>query len=428
MHALITRQRIARLGGFASTQLAVQLIGFGSGIVLVRYMAQVQYGYYTLALSMVSIAVILTDLGLATAVMAIGGRAMAQASRNRSALGQLIVDANVLHRRLAWLSFGLLIPCFVVLLLRQQAAPWQVAALTVTIVATAVLSARAGVALSIARLLGHIGIQQKLDLGVNVVKLGLLVAATWLVLDATVASLVNLGVAAASFFMLARHLDTHTDLPAQPSGAHAAALRQHLWKQAPNSVYYVLSSQLALWLIGIFGTAERVAEIGALSRLAALFTVIGAVSAALVYPYFARQDDPAQIAAGFTTVNVFYATLLASLLAVATAFPAPILWVLGGSYGGLHAELVWMVAAATLTAWGGSIYSIGCARGWVLPVGLAASTGLVATAVAASAVDVSTVRGSYMINTATGLVSTLVAFGYFYRQLRRHVRLKTVTP
>jgi hypothetical protein len=190
----------------------------------------------------------------------------------------------VLHRRLAWLSFGVLIPCFVVLLLRQQAAPWQVAALTVTIVATAVLSARAGVALSIARLLGHIGIQQKLDLGVNVVKLGLLVAATWLVLDATVASLMNLGVAAATFFMLARHLDTHTDLPAQPSGAHAAALRQHLWKQAPNSVYYVLSSQLALWLIGIFGTAERVAEIGALSRLAALFTVIGAVSAALVYP------------------------------------------------------------------------------------------------------------------------------------------------
>lgn len=422
--ALITRQRLARLGSFATTQVAVQLIGFGSGIVLVRYMEQSQYGYYTLALSMASIAVILTDLGLATAVMAIGGRFLGQ----RVALGQLVAEANVMHRRMAWAVFALLLPCFVWLLLRQKVAPWQVAALTVTIVATAALNARSGLALQMARLLGHVALQQKLDLGVNLVKLGLLMAATWLVLDATVACLVNLGVAAAGFVVLTRHLDKHIDLPARPDAGHAPALRAHLWKQAPNSVYYVLSSQLALWLIGVFGSAERVAEVGALSRLAALFTVISAVSAALVLPYFARQDGPAELASGFASVNAFYALLLASLVAVAMAFPAPILWVLGSGYGALRSELVWMVLAATLSTWGGTVYSIGCARGWVLPVGLSISTGVLATVVAASAVDVSTVRGSFIINTATGLVSTVVALGYFSWQLRRHARLKALTP
>ncbi len=424
MTALITRQRIARLGSFASTQLAVQVIGFGAGIVLVRYMEQAQYGYYTLAVSMASIAVILTDLGLATAVMAIGGRLTGQ----RRALGDMVSDANALYRRMAWVPFFMLTPCFVVLLMRQHAAPWQIAALAVTIVATAALSARAGVALSVTRLLGHAGLQQKLDLGVNLVKLGLLMAATCFFLDATVACLVNLGVAAAGFVVLTRHLGVHIDLPQHPTGSHASALRKHLWKQAPNSIYFVFSSQMALWLIGVFGSTERVAEMGALSRLGALFTVIGAVSSALVLPYFARQDGRSELASGFVSINLFYAAVLASLVILAIAIPEPILWVLGSGYGGLHSELVWMVVASTFAAWGGTIYSVGCARGWVLPVWLTVSTGVLATVAAASAVDVSTVRGSFMINTANGLVGTVVAVGYFAWRLRGHARQQATTP
>lgn len=420
MKGLITRQRLTRLTSFASTQLAVQLIGFAAGILLVRHLAQAQYGYYTLAISMASIAVILSDLGLATATMAIGGRLSGQGA----ALGHLVADANVIHRRLAWVSLIVVIPCFVLMLMRQQAAPWQVAALSVLIVATAALNVRAGIALSIARLLGHNGLQQKLDLGINLAKLALLMAASWWVLDATVACVVNLAVAAAYFVVLTRHLDVHIELPAQPTAVHATALRQHLYKQAPNSVYFVLSSQLALWLIGFFGSAERVAEVGALSRLAALFTVIAAVSAALVLPYFARHDGHAELRAGFAGINVFYAALLALLCAVAVLFPAPILWVLGGNYGALHTELVWMVVASTFAAWGGTLYSIGCARGWVLPIGLTVSTGLLATIAAASLVDVSTVRGGFIINTVTGATSTVVAFAYFSWQLKRHLRLK----
>jgi len=414
--ALITRRRIARLGSFASAQVAVQLIGFGSGIVMVRYMAQAQYGYYTLAVSMVSIANILTDLGLATAVLAIGGRFATQ----RGTLGHLVADANALHRRLAWLSFGVMIPCFVFLLLRQHAAPWQVAALTVLIVATAALNVRAGLALSIARLLGHVSLQQKLDLAINVTKLCLLMAATWIALDATVACLVNLGAAAGYWVVLSRHLDKHIELPVLAAGVHAQALRAHVWKQAPNSVYFVLSSQIALWLIGVFGSAERVAEVGALGRLGALFTVVGAVSAALVLPYFARSHRPADVRSGFVAINLFYAAVMASLVALAVVFPAPILWVLGGAYGALQSELVWMIAASTLSAWGGTIYGIGCARSWVMPVSLSVSTGLLATAVAASLVDVSSVRGSFMINAATGLVGMVAACGYFAWNLRRH--------
>ena len=416
MAGLINRGRVTRLASFASTQLVVQIIGFGAGVVMVRHMEQVQYGYFTLALSMVNIANILSDLGLATAVLATGGRLVGQ----RGTLGQLVRDAHLIHRGLALVSFGVLVPCFVVLLLRQHAPAWQVAALTLLIVVSALLNVRNGVALSIARLLGHVVLQQKLDLAVNLAKLMVLMLATWLVLDATAACVVNFAAAVVYFVVLRGHLTASVGALPAVSGEHAAALRKHLWKQAPNSVYFVLSGQLAVWLVGIFGNAERVAEVGALGRLGALFTVTGVVSAALVFPYFARQDTPAALNVGFAGVNGFFAGVLAVLVALASVFPAPILWVLGSRYGALHAELVWMIAAATLSAWGGTLYGVGCARGWVMPVSLSIATGVLATALAASSVDVSTVRGSFMINAATGLVGTLTAFVYVGWQLRRH--------
>ena len=98
------------------------------------------------------------------------------------------------------------------------------------------------------------------------------------------------------------------------------------------------------------------------------------------------------------------------------------LWILGPGYAGLHQELLWMLVASTLWTWGDTLYSMGCARGWVLPVGVSVSTGTVALLAAAAAVDVSTVRGTFMVNAASGVVSTVVAFAYFAWQLRRHAR------
>ncbi|MBY0468996.1 MAG: hypothetical protein K2Q07_08480 [Burkholderiaceae bacterium] len=420
MAALLTRQRLGRLTGFASTQLAVQLIGFGVGIVLVRCMTQPQYGYYTLAISMASVANILTELGLATAVMALGGRLLGQPQ----ALGALVSDANALHRKLAGWSFAALMPCCAWLLMRQQAPTWQVAVLTVLIIAAAALNVRVGIALSIARLSGHTALQQKLDLRINAAKLVAVLLLASVALDATVACLLNLAVAVAYFVSLRRYLAGQVEAPALATGQHLAALRRHLWQQAPNSIYFVLSSQLAVWLIGVFGSAERVAEVGALGRLGAGFAVIGSVSAALVLPYFARHDGPVELMAGFVSVNAFYAALLALLLSLATAFPATILWVLGGTYGGLQSELVWMILASTLATWSGTVYSIGCARGWVMPLWLVVSTGVAATAVAASLVDVSTVRGSFQINTAMGGVGVVAAVAYFAWKLRHHAQLK----
>lgn len=420
MTGLVTPRRLARLGGVASAQVGVQLLGFAAGVVLVRHMEQVQYGYYTLALSMASVGVILTDLGLASAVMAIGGRLLGQ----RDALGHLVTDAHLLHRHLSLLSWVVLVPCFFAMMLNQHATLGQASLLVALTLACTVLNVRSGVAQTVLRLLGRVGCLQRLDLAVNAAKLGVVMLAAVVALDAGVALLVNLGVAAATWWMLRRHMAGYVDLKPVSAGGHTEALLKQVRQQAPNAIYFVLSSQVAVWLIGIFGNAQRVAEVGALGRLAALFSVLGAVTAALVLPYFARRQSTEDLLSGFVGLNVFYAALLTLLLALAMAYPSAALWVLGGNYAGLQSELVWMVAAATLAAWGGTLYGLGCARGWVVPFGWVAGAGGLSTALAASLVDVATVRGGFVINTATAATGAAVSFLYFSWQVRRCARLK----
>lgn len=418
MATLINRHRVTRLTGFASAQLVVQLLAFAGGLVVVRHMELAQYGYFTLALSLAGVATTLGDLGLATAVMAQGG----PLARQPLALGQLLADAGRQHVRMAALASAVLLPFALALLLRQHAPLWQALALALLVAMVAVLNVRAGLALSVARLLGHVGLQQKLELGLGCAKLAALLLASWLMLDATVASAVNVAAAAAAVWVLRGHMARHAPAPERAAGLHLPALRRQVWQQAPNAIYYVLSSQIAVWLIGIFGSAERVAEVGALGRLGALFSLIGAVSATLVLPYFARRESGAELSSGLVAINGFFALLLASLLALAWTVPEVLLWVLGAHYAGLHNELCWMLTASTLAAWGGTLYSIGCARGWVMPFWLVAGSGVLATAGAALSVDVSTVRGSYLINTVTALTATVVALVYLVLQLRRHAR------
>lgn len=415
-----TLHRLRQLLTVASAQSAVQLIGFVAGIVLVRYMAPVDYGYFTLAVSLLGAANVLTDLGLAAAVMACGGRLLAR----HEGLSPLLADANDLHRRLASWTLPLLVPCFAWLLHRLGAPLWQVTALTVLVMAIAFCNVRSLLMLSVVRLAGHVARPQQIELAVNLAKLTLYGAAVWLALTAPLALLVLFGAGLAQLVLLSRLLDNRAATTPGEAGTHTPALGDHVRRQAPNAIYFVFSSQIAVWLIGLFGNAEQVAQVGALGRLAAVFAIVAAVSAALMQPYFARRRSSAELLNVFASVNGFFALILVGLVALAARFPQALLWVLGGHYGGLHTELVWMIVSATLSAWGGALYSLGTVRGWIPPAWLSAVGGIAAAIVAASLVDVSSVRGAYLINTAIAAVGCAIAFGHLALRLRRHTRLE----
>lgn len=412
--ALVTRRRMARLGGFASAQLVVQIIGFASGITLVHCLDQTQYGYYTLAISMVGLANVMLDLGLSTAVLAQGGPLHGNPQR----LGGLLDDAFRIKGRMLMLGSLLLIPAFAAMFFKQGVEWHQVIALSSLVAGCTFFNVHNAVALSMVRLRGDLSMQQRLDVGVNLGKLLLVLAAARVFLDASMAMLLNVAATAAMFWLLRRYLTVHFKHGGGARDAHTAALWGFIRRQAPNSIYYCLIGQISIWLVGLLGNAERVAEVGALGRLAALFTVIGAVVGALVQPYFARANSSRELIDGFIAVNAFFLVLTLSLVVVGLLFPQALLWVLGHRYADLTDAVVWMVLSSSLSAWSGTLYAVGAARGWVVSSLWMVSTGILTLAMSACTLDVSTVIGNFMMGSAVAMVALLLTFGTVSLRLR----------
>ena len=205
MTGLITKRRLSRVAGFTSAQVVLQLIGFSSGIVLVRHMASAQYGVYTLSISMLGVANVLLDLGLGTAVLASGGPLYREPNR----IGSVVADAWRLHARLVVIGAIVLVPAFAVMFAWQGLPIAQVATLSLMTIGCSTLTVRNVIAQSIVRLRNDLAVQQRLEIGVHAGKLLAVVAASLVLLDATVAIALNLAAAAAMFWLLQRYLIRH---------------------------------------------------------------------------------------------------------------------------------------------------------------------------------------------------------------------------
>jgi O-antigen/teichoic acid export membrane protein len=407
---LLSAARLAKLARFAGAQVVVQALGLVAGLMLVRAMAQTDYGHYTLAMSMVGLANVLLGLGLPGAVLTHGGPLHA----DKAPLSRLVADALVLQRWLAWGGALLLLPGFAAMFVHQGVMTADVVALTLLVLGTSVLNVFSAIAMSVVRIKADTRTQQRLEIAVNLGKLLFVAGAVLIYLDARVAVVVNLGAAAAVYVLLQRQIGRHLDPAVVSSGERRSDLLDYVRRQAPNSIYYCLSGQAAVWVVGILGPVQSVAEVGALGRLAMLFVVLGAIVAGLVQPYFARATDRQAVVAGFGVVNGLFAALTALLVAGALAWPQLLLWILGPNYGHLETELVWMVLGSALGAWSGAVYAIGAARNVIVPAAWVIPVGLGAIVVSAWQLDVSQVSGSLQMTAASAgciLVLTLAFVG-----------------
>src|SRR5256886_12272670 len=61
------------VGKFAMVQAFVQLLGFSSGILLVRTLEQREYAYFTIANTMQATINLLADIGISVGLVSIGG-------------------------------------------------------------------------------------------------------------------------------------------------------------------------------------------------------------------------------------------------------------------------------------------------------------------------------------------------------------------
>src|ERR1051325_4044588 len=151
--------RAKMLGKFVSVQVVVQVLGFASGLLLVRSLAQKEYAYFTLANSMLGTMGILADSGVGIGLTSIGGKVW----QDRQRFGQLINTALRLRRSLALIAASVVAPVLMGLLTNNGASRWYAATLTLAVLLALNYQLLAGVLDIVPRLHSQVGRLQRLD-------------------------------------------------------------------------------------------------------------------------------------------------------------------------------------------------------------------------------------------------------------------------
>ncbi len=408
-------QQARVVGNFASVQVFVQCIGFASGILLVRYLDQHEYAYFTIANTMQGTINVLADIGISIGLVSIGGRVWHDPHR----FGQLIATAQKLRWKLGTVAILIITPILYLMLARNGAAfPYAIALIALILFGLgAQLSL--GVLSVVPRLRSDVSRIQKIDLSGALARLVVLIGCAFLFLNAALAILIGAGAFLLQYWLTRRYVAGVIDLSASENPEDRRAMIGFIKSQAANAVFFCLQGQITIFLISFFGTrASSVAEIGALGRLTMIFAIIGQLLTNIFVPAFARCQSVARMRWLYTGIVGAVVFFSAVILLAASIFPGQFLFVLGNKYAHLDRELLLMVAGTVANVLVGTLWLMNASKAWIAGSWLYIPTTLATQIALIPFTDFSSVNGLLIFNLLSTLPNLLVNIGLTFRGFR----------
>lgn len=405
---------------FFTVQLFVQAVSAIAGIAIVRVLTKQHYALYSIATSFMFSATALTDCGISAALSALGGKIW----RDGDALGSLINSALVIRK---WLVFvvvaglGLVVP----FMLRRDGATFSSSISVTAVVITSVLF-QIGIGLFgiIPQLRANYGLLERAAMLSAITRVCLLGVLYFTVFNATTVLLTNCGGLGLQFWLYRRYAKTEVNLRAMANNETVSAILAIIRKQIPYELYGVLSGQISVLLLSLFGDSTRVADVGALGRLAMVFTAMSSVLGNVFIPRYARCQDPKMLRSLFLRIVSLYTLAVGSVLPIGWLFPNQLVSILGQQYGNLGGECLLALAASVSGALLGGIWGLNASRGWIVPSWIGLTLGLAAQVFGILTFNIRSVHGVLLLGLLTncvGLVIHVLASAVFLRAAERNL-------
>lgn len=396
-------------------QIIVQALGLVAGLLLIRTLPQREYAYFTLANTMQATLLLLADVGVGSALSATGGKVW----QDKARFSELIATGLHVRKNLAWIGGAVALPLLCWMLIRNGTSVGYALLLTGAVLLGANYRLTTDVLTMVPRLHGRIDQLQKLDLGANVFRLAVLGAACLTYVNAAVAVLVASLSFGLQYVLIRRWAAEAVDLQALTSAEDKRGIFRVVKQQAPNTIYYCVQGQLLVFLISIFGNTRTIAEVGALGRLAVLFTIVGTVMSSIVLPKFARCQDKSQLKAMWWQIIWGYTALSAALFALVAFLPGPFLWILGKQYAHLHKELIYIVFSTVLFTMTGLIQILCQTRAWLKGTWLSIPLSVATQLLLIPFLDLSSIKGVVLLGCLPTLSGALPFLYSTYNAIRR---------
>lgn len=407
------------LSKFVSVQILVQALTIFSGILIVRTLEQQQYAYYTIANSMLSTMNILSDSGISIGLSAIGGKVW----QDRYRFGQLINTAMRLRYFLAAISISVVTPILIWMLIRNGASIGYAVLITIVVLLGLNFQLTTGVLIVVPRLHSQISRIQSLDILSAISRLiflGLGYLTFW---NATVAIASGSLVSGLQRFVLGRWTNEKIDGNVSNNQEDRKFILTTIKHSLPTTIFFCIQSQLGVFLISIFGNTQNIAEIGALGRIAVIFTLINSVMTTIILPSFSRCQSVVILRRRYFQVLGVFLLFGILIIAYVYIFPEQILWIVGNKYSHLKNELFMIVIVTVVSSFIGMMTALNLAKGWVeyswidIPIKLILQIFLLMN------LDISTIKGVVTFSLLSQISSFLVSIMLTYRGLNNYNRI-----
>lgn len=351
-----------RLGGYSAAQLFVQGVSAIVGFILVRQMTKPEYAWFSIANSMAATFALLTDSGIGVGIQSIGGGVW----HDRDKLANVMAAGLRLRRRFATIAAMVTAPCTVWLLWRNGASGWTTFAVTLLVILPSWLTTSFQVLNNYNRLLTRIRELVRIDLLGALARL-IVVIIAWPagVLGVMFATLATSFSQVAQWVLVRKQVLPHLNLDTADPRAYQSQMISTVKHCLPGAIYTCIQGQTGTWILSVYGGVTSVADLGALNRLAIIFSLIQAPMHAVVAPAFARCQTRSLLPTLALKVVCGYLALCMIVVLGCTFFSKEVLWVLGSQYQNLGEELFWAVMLFSLSGLASLIWMFSMARGWV---------------------------------------------------------------
>lgn len=390
-------------------QALIQALSLVGGILVIRLLPTQEYALYTLANTMLGTMTVLADGGIATGVLAQGGKVW----QDRDKLGVVIATGLDLRRKFAIGSLLIASPALLYLL-RHHGASWVMSLLMIASLIPAFVTALSGTLLQVApKLRQDITPLQKNQVVTNFGRLVLLALTLFSFPLAFVAILAAGLPQIWSNINLRKISDGYANWNQKSDPVIRHNILAFVKRILPGSIYYCLSGQITIWLISIFGSTTAVAQVGALGRLAMLLGVFSILFTMLISPRFARlPNNPRLLLNRYLQIQSVLLIISIFITGIVWVFPSQILWVLGKGYSNLETEVVLNIVNACLGLITGASFAICTSRGWAIHpiVSIAITVGAIIGGLVLF--DVGSLRGILSMNIFVASIEVLMYFVY----------------
>jgi O-antigen/teichoic acid export membrane protein len=399
----LRRMRIA--SGVALFQISTQFVNALTGFTLVRVLDKNEYALFTIAGSMLALMATLSDLGAQTGLLFVGGKV----HQDRDRLSQLVATAILVRFIIAGFALLIVGPMSWYFLTRISASWAMVTSLTLMVFAGTIPSTFASVLVVPLRLVGKYHATQLADLVGAVCRLlGSLIAILIAPLAAlcTFATLLAQSVQCLVLRGSARNV---LNLAAAPSIEDRRALINGVRALWFPTAFDALQSQIAIWILGLLGTASDVADLGALNRFGALYSVVATLIGVPISAAFARCQYRSQLVHLLFQSAAGLGGFCGMLILLAFVFPAPFVWVLGSSYNHLSNEIGLYFIYSSIGAFTMLVWEFARSKMWVTYIWTIPPTTVLVQCLLFLFLDVTTISGALKFMIGSSLVTLIIA-------------------